>query len=99
MLPVARVAVFFLFALLVFFIALRSFGRARDSYGWPAQAANWYGFGVLFLGILLVAAFVIPGARVLGTLISVLLIAWLLAPPALRKLGWPRLPPLDDHIS
>jgi hypothetical protein len=85
----ARAGVFFLLALLVFFVALRSFGRARYGYGWSPQASNWYGYGVLILGVLLVATLVAPGTRFATPLVSVVLLGWLFAPPVLRKLGWP----------
>ncbi len=95
--PVARVALFALLALLVFFVGLRAFGRARYSYGWSRRAANRYSYGVLFLGLMLVGTFVVPGARVVSPVIGLALAAWLLAPPVLRKLGWQPLPPPDDR--
>jgi len=96
--PVARVAVFALLAMVVLFVGLRAVGRARYGDGWSRRASNRYGYGVLFLGLMLVGTFVVPGARVVIPVIGLILAAWLLAPPVLRKLGWQPLPPPDDRL-
>lgn len=96
--PVARAAVFFLVALVVVFLTVRAFARARYVYHWSKRAANRYAYGVFFLGLLLAATLIVPAARVMGSIVGLLLVAWVLAPSLLRRLGWPPMPPLDDRL-